>query len=137
AGRPTAAPTPGSDSGAQRVFAAGVIEGADREALLNFEVEGRLAELFVSEGTEVRKGDELARLDDALLRRKLAEAEGELALAQAEYERLVNGASPEARRVARAQAELAAGQLEHADSSWARAQQLQNDNAITKEKLDS
>lgn len=136
-GRPTAATTVGSDEAAQRVFAAGVIEGSDREALLDFEVEGRLAELFVSEGTEVRKGDELARLDDALLRRKLAEAEGELALAQAEYERLVNGASPEARRVAQAQAELAAGQLEHADSSWARAQQLQNDNAITKEKLDS
>jgi multidrug resistance efflux pump len=138
---PSAAPVAKSKASRPRttkqIFAAGVIEGADREVPLDFEIEGRLIAVLAVEGTAVREGDELARLDDSLATHKLAEAEAQLSLARAEYERLVNGASEEARRVARAEADLAATFLEHAESGWKRAQQLIKENALSKERADA
>ncbi|MBX3441583.1 MAG: efflux RND transporter periplasmic adaptor subunit [Planctomyces sp.] len=119
------------------VFAAGLVEGAERESLLQFEVEGRIVEILVREGAAVVAGDPLARLEDTTAKSLLSEAQGKLALAKAEYLRLVNGAREETLQVARAEAEVAANRLAHADSGWTRAQRLAKENAITKEQLDT
>ena len=96
----------------REVFAAGIVEGAQRSTELQFELSGKIVEIPVSEGQIVRQGDICARLDDAQWRHRLAEAEAALQVARAELERLVNGASPESREVVRADARVAEVQVQ-------------------------
>ncbi len=71
---------------------------------LSFVNSGVLAEVLVQPGDRVRAGDVLASLDVRSLDLTLAEARVALAEAQANYELLRNGATPE--QIAQAEAEL-------------------------------
>ena len=57
--------------------ATGYVE-AERKADLSPKITSRITELNVTEGTRVRKGDVIARLDSTDLDAQLAEAQGEL-----------------------------------------------------------
>lgn len=59
---------------------------AMKKADLAFRVQGQLIELPVKPGLRVKKGDLLARLDDAVYRNVLAEREAQFALAQIRYD---------------------------------------------------
>jgi HlyD family secretion protein len=88
------------------IVASGFIEGT--EVTIASESSGRIAEMLVDRGDEVRKGDVLVRLDDAVLQSQRLEAEAGLAAAQANLDRVTAGARPEeiaAARAALAQAE--------------------------------
>ncbi|NUQ48734.1 MAG: efflux RND transporter periplasmic adaptor subunit [Phycisphaerae bacterium] len=68
---------------------------ADREAVVASEVSGVIVELSVDEGTAVRQGDVMCRLDDTVARLLLDEARGRLASLRATLAELRNGTRPE------------------------------------------
>ena len=68
------------------VYATGVIEAIDY-ARFGATVAGRVAELLVDEGDQVRKGDVVARLDDRQPRARLQDAKARLTMAEAEIAR--------------------------------------------------
>ena len=83
---------PAQRSEPNTIFASGRIEGTTAEIELRPRISGRIVQLPVVEGQLVRKGDVLLQLDDQEHRQQLALAAAELALAEAQLERLINGA---------------------------------------------
>lgn len=51
------------------------------------EIEGRIAEILLDEGTPVEAGQPLVKLDDAIYRAELAQAQADLTLARSNYDR--------------------------------------------------
>ncbi len=78
-----------ADAAPLRIFAAGTVEGAQRELSLQFEIPGRIREMRVQPGSRVAKGDLLAQLDPELLELKFTEARTLLQLARTDRDRLV------------------------------------------------
>ena len=69
---------------------------------LSFEVTGRVAEVLVKEGDTVAAGAPLARLDTRDLELQIAQSKASIAQAQAAYDKIAAGATPE--QIAAAQA---------------------------------
>jgi HlyD family secretion protein len=90
-----------------KVEASGTIEPIDT-VNVSSEVVGKLAELYVDRGDQVKAGDTLARLDSSEQQAKLAQAQGRLAEAEAEYTKMRNGNRRE--EINRAQAKLVSAQ---------------------------
>ncbi len=90
-----------------KVEASGTIEPIDT-VNVSSEVAGRLAELYVDRGEQVKAGDTLARLDSSEQQAQLAQAQGRLAEAEAEYTKMLNGNRSE--EINRAQAQLTSAQ---------------------------
>ena len=78
---------------------------------LLFETGGTVAEVLVKEGDRVVAGQPLARLDARDLALRVEQAQTTLEQARAEYERLLEGATPEQVAAARAELARAQGQL--------------------------
>ena len=70
----------------EAVYATGVVEPIDY-ARFGATVAGRVAELLVDEGDEVRKGEVVARLDDRQPRARLQDARARLLMAEADIAR--------------------------------------------------
>jgi HlyD family secretion protein len=81
-----------------------------RSAALSLPIGGMVAEVLVSEGDQVTAGQVIARLDATQLTARVASAKAALAEAQANYENLKAGATPE--QIAEAEAQLAAAQAQ-------------------------
>ncbi len=90
-----------------------------QSAPLSFVTTGRIAEILVTEGETVQRGQVIARLEDAEARAAFAQAEAALRVAQADYELLIAG--PRQEQIDALQAALDAAQarldqvLERAD----------------------
>ncbi|MCX7791865.1 MAG: biotin/lipoyl-binding protein [Chloroflexaceae bacterium] len=84
---------------------------------LLFETGGTVAEVLVKEGDRVVAGQPLARLDTRDLALRVEQAQATLEQAQAEYERLLEGARPEQVAAARAELARAQGQLRAVQAS--------------------
>ena len=84
------------------ITAAGKVEPISEEVRIGVSITGKLAEVPVEEGDMVRAGQVVARLENADWRARLAEAEANLRIRDAELLRLLNGARPEERREAQA-----------------------------------
>lgn len=97
----------GDDDGAQIVLQGNVDL---RQIELPFNDSERIAEVLVDEGTEVKAGQVLARLDTARLLPRVAQAEARAAAQREVLRKLRNGARPE--EVAQARAALAAAEAE-------------------------
>jgi HlyD family secretion protein len=98
-----------------------------RWANLSFPIGGQVIELPVSEGTRVKAGHVLARLDTAQLEDAVAMAEAELSRAQAELDRVQAGPRPaeitqaeEAVRSAQAARDVAQAQVDQAQAELKR-----------------
>lgn len=128
---------PSAPTGPREVFAAGIVEGAQRSVELQFELQGRITEIPVVEGQPVHQGDVVARLDDSYWRHRLYEAEAALDIARAELERLENGASPETRQVVRADARLAEVRVAQAKAAWERAARLHQSKSLAAQDYDN
>ena len=89
------------------VSASGTIE-PEAQVLLSFKSAGRVAEVLVQEGQEVRAGDVLARLETAELELALAQAEAGLAISRARLAQAEAGPDPS--ELAAAEAALASAQ---------------------------
>ncbi len=88
----------------QEIFESGQILKGER-VNLNFNVAGRINEIKVRSGDEVRPGQELARLDDTDFRIQLEEAKIALELAQLNLSKLLSGGTSEEIRIAETQLE--------------------------------
>ena len=135
--RPTVHATqPESAPKQHSIFAVGRIEGASLEIGLRPELAGRIAEMPVHEGDQVRKGAVLFRLDDSQYRQEVALADAGVALAKAELERLVDGAHKQERAEANALCQAKMAELEHAKSDWRRVQKLLVSRVVSQEEAD-
>jgi multidrug resistance efflux pump len=97
---------------AGRLVLSGTVE-AD-EMHVGSRISGRIAEVLVKEGQEVKQGDPLVRFESYDLDAKRADASAAVARAEANLERALNGSRPEEIAEARAQAEAARAALEQA-----------------------
>ncbi|GAB4230269.1 MAG: efflux RND transporter periplasmic adaptor subunit [Elainellaceae cyanobacterium] len=97
---------------------------------------GVLKELRVKEGERVSGGQVIAVMDDSNLQGQLLQAQGQLAAAQANLQRLLAGNRPE--EIAQAEARLSSVQatLVQAESDRQRSQNLFNQGAIARQMLD-
>jgi HlyD family secretion protein len=82
-----------------------------RSAALSLPIGGMVADVLVKEGDEVMAGQVIARLDATQLQARVAGAEAALAEAEANYENLKAGATPE--QIAEAEAQLTAAQAQY------------------------
>lgn len=78
----------------QLVAVSGSVNAA-AQLRLNFKTAGKLAEVYVTAGQQVTAGQPLAKLDTSDLEVTVAQAQAGLAGAQANYDKLVAGATPE------------------------------------------
>ena len=85
---------------------------AQREAVMSFGTPGRVEEVGVEVGQEVRTGDVLVQLESDALRRALQTAEQNLAIQEANLEELRKGASEGDAAAAQATLESAQAQLD-------------------------
>ena len=84
--------------------ASGTIEAS--QVQISSEASGKITEVLVSEGDNIRVGQELIRLDQTLLLAQLEQARAALGQAQANYDLVAAGAPAEQRQAAIAAAEL-------------------------------
>lgn len=96
----------------------------EREALVASEVSGVVVELKADDGTFVRRGEVICRLDDSLARLRADEARGRLASLEAELAELENGTRPEELRRAEAAALEAKAMLDKWEFERGRVKQL-------------
>lgn len=132
---PVRPPRPVSTAGPRSIFAPGVIEGAGRQVDLRLEVAGRIARVAVKEGDFVQAGDLLVQLDDATQRHQLAMLRAELAGAEAQLQRLENGAHPQEREEAKALLAAREARLKHAELERDRAKRLVDHSAGAAQEL--
>jgi len=92
----------------------GRVEPISEEVRLGADVSGRLQEVPVEEGDRVTRGQVVAIFDNADYQARVALAEAELALRQAELQRVRNGARAQERREAAAEVRAAAAVEENA-----------------------
>lgn len=115
------------------LFASGTVEATDAD--LGFQLPGRLAEVFVTEGQRVEAGSEVARLDSRELGASVAAARAVLSAAEARLAELEGGARPQ--EVAQARAGLAASseRLDEARREVERATTLYEGGAISRQAM--
>lgn len=87
------------------VSASGTLQPAQSESL-TFQVSGTVAQVLVALGDQVTEGQELARVDDSLLRSQLEAAQSTVTAAEDDLETAASSSSTSAVRLAAAQAQL-------------------------------
>jgi HlyD family secretion protein len=120
-----------------QIFASGRIEGATSEIELRPQLAGRITQVPVAEGQVVNEGEILVQLDEQQYRQEMALAAADLVLAEAQLERLVNGAHPQQRSEAAALCRAREAELKRAEITWARTQELWRDKAISQQETDN
>ncbi len=114
---PTAAPLIDTVEAGNRVVADAVVLPIN-DVNLTFELSNvRVAEIMVEEGEQVAEGEALARLDTRDLDLRVSQAEAALAQAQADLDKLLEGATAEEIAEAEAQIAQAQGQLREVQGS--------------------
>jgi ABC exporter DevB family membrane fusion protein len=117
------------------VHAAGVVEPAGEERVLIPEVGGRLQRVAVAEGDTVARGQVLAEIENAEFLAAVDFAKAQLALREAERDRLRAGARPEERDEARALLDEARTLSRQAADELARRRTLAERGTLGREAL--
>ncbi len=112
----------------------GVIELDER--LLGFEIGGRVTQVSVERGDDIRAGELIATIDDTLARTAVAGREAEAAAAKARAELVKAGSRVEDIRVVEAQLRAAEASEALAQKNLARDRQLVERGALTQSVLD-
>ncbi len=118
-----------------RIRASGIVQPV-QTVNLSPKVAGQLAKLFVEQGDRVSKGQIIAKMDDRTIQTQIAQAQASLANAQANLERLQNGSRTEEISSAKARLESARARANLSRTRLARNQDLANQGAITRDRLD-
>ena len=118
------------------VGGAGIVEPADREARLAGASPGVIEKILVKEGDHVAGGEALLVLESAVEIAAVKSAEADLASAQANLLRTVNGLRTEDRDAAVADAASARARAELSESARVRAEQLFKGGAMNQDELD-
>jgi len=120
-----------------QVFASGRIEGTSPEVQLRPQLAGAIVKVNVSEGQIVAEGDVLLQLDDRQYRQEIALASAEVALAEAQLDRLINGVHSQQRSEAAALCRAREAELQRAETSWKRIEGLLKENSISQQEADN
>lgn len=118
------------------VTAPGRIEPISEEIDVAAELSGRLATVLVDEGDAIAAGQEIAHLVRDDHQARLDAARARLRIAEAEHDRLTNGARPEERREAAAVRDQADATLSHALTEVERSRRLFSEGVIARDSLD-
>ena len=104
---------------------------------LSSQIAGRLIAVHVAEGDTVRRGQIMFEMDTAMLVANLEKAENDLAtarkslsIAEAQYQKALNGPRPEEIRLAQNGLESAAQKRTLAETEWKRVDTLYQSNAV-------
>jgi multidrug resistance efflux pump len=116
--------------------ASGRVEGLTKEAELRPELPGRVVEIRVREGDIVGAGDVLLVLDSTTQRHDEALCQAELTVAEAELERLINGARSFERHEAAAQHRALLSQWEAASKRLERSTALHANHHTTQQQVE-
>ncbi len=126
----------GTASAAGLIAGPGRVEPISEEVAVAAELSGKLTEVLVEEGDLVARGQVLARIEQGDYLARLHSSRARLAMAQAERERLINGARPEERRESAAVAAQAEASLDHARIEVERSRRLFGEGVIARDVLD-
>jgi multidrug resistance efflux pump len=121
---------------ADRIYATGIVEGTTEDINLRSELSGQVMAVRVSTGDSVEAGAVLVQLDDRQHRQQVAVSEANVKLAEAQLERLIDGARQEERDEARALQQAKQAGLDQALRTWKRIRQLREQNAIAQQEAD-
>jgi membrane fusion protein YbhG len=108
-----------------------------RQVNLGFRVSGRLKEMRREEGDTVQAGDVIALLDDGPYQDQVHLAEAQVAQAQANYAKMVNGFRPEEIEQARAQLAQAKANYQNALKTFDREDKLLQTHVISQSDYDA
>jgi HlyD family secretion protein len=108
-----------------------------RQANVGFRVTGRVKAMRLEEGDLVHAGDLIAQLDDAPYQDQVHLAQAQVAQAQANYTKMVNGYRKEEVEQARAQLAQAKANYENAQRYFERQEALQQNHVISKSDYDN
>ena len=97
---------------------------------------GRVQQLYVEEGQEVKKGDTLAHLDIPEINAKMVQAEGAVTSAQGQLNMAYNGATTEQLIQIDGKLEAAKAQMEFAQESYNRLDNMYKDSLVSRQQLD-
>ncbi|MCB2089732.1 MAG: HlyD family efflux transporter periplasmic adaptor subunit [Sphingomonadaceae bacterium] len=103
-----------------------------REVDLSFRSGGEIAAIAVDEGDRVKQGDVLAELSTTQLGNRLAEADAQIAVNEANLARLRNGSRPQELAQARARVSAAQADVTRARAEYNRRQPLVESGAISR-----
>jgi len=119
------------------IYAPGRVEGAGPETELRPQLAGRVVRVLVKEGDVVEENQVLLQLDDRRYRLAVALAAAEVELAEAQLERLLNGAHQDERSEAAALFRAKQAELERARLAWQRLSELRRAQAISQQEADN
>jgi membrane fusion protein YbhG len=108
-----------------------------RQVNVGFRVTGRVKEMKLEEGDVVHAGDLIATLDDVPYQDQVRLAEAQVAQAQANYTKMVNGYRPEEIEQAKAQLAQAKANYQNALTYFQRQDSLQQSHVISKSDYDN
>jgi HlyD family secretion protein len=115
----------------------GLVEALSEEIRISAQIGGRLDRVLVDEGDRVKTGDVLAVIENRDYRARVASAEAELSLREAERRRVVNGARTQERQEAAAALVEAEAVLQHATTDRQRQHNLLEAGASPRAEADS
>ena len=97
---------------------------------------GRLSEIYVEEGREVKKGDTLAFVDIPEVNAKMTQADGAIRVAKGQLDMAYNGATEEQLNQINGQLNSGRAQLEFAKESYNRMQAMYQDSLVSQQSFD-
>lgn len=114
------------------------IEGKAKKEVISFspKVTGRILEIYVEEGQNVKAGDTLAKIDVPEISAKIAQASGATAAARAQAQMARNGATADQLRQLRAKQKGLREQYEYAQKSYTRANNMFRDSLMSPQAHD-
>lgn len=108
-----------------------------QQILVSPKVSGMIVRLPIREGMVVKKGDELAQLEDTDYQADVARAKASLALAKQGLLELINGYRPEEKAQAKAELGEAEAQLVQAEAEWKRTSELRTRNVLSQQEYET
>ncbi|PCH75916.1 MAG: biotin attachment protein [Flavobacteriaceae bacterium] len=99
-------------------------------------IPGRIADVFVTEGQQVKKGDTLAIIDLPEVAAKLAQVAGAIKAAEAQLLMAHNGATNEQIAQIDGKLDAAKAQLNFAKETFSRVQNMFQDSLVSSQKMD-
>lgn len=106
------------------------------EVNVSSKVSGQLLKLYVQEGVTVEQGDTIAVLDNEMMQLQLQQAQAGIALAEAQYHLLVNGARVEDLSAAEEAVRQAESGFHTARSDYDRIKELYATNTVSKKQYE-
>src|SRR5690606_29232188 len=113
-------------------------EGKTKKEVISFspKVTGRILDIYVEEGQNVKTGDTLAKLDVPEVSAKTAQAKGATATANAQAQLAKNGASADQPRQLKAKQKGLKEQYDFASKSYNRARNMFRDSLMSPQNYD-